>query len=459
MVTAISPTHRPKTRRRMPTTTLVTAALTLLILSEGWGSEEAFASNERSRPNVLIILTDDQPSYNATWKVMPETRRLFRKGGTFYPNAVATTPRCCPSRASILTGRYAHNHRVRHNGQSEKLKTRTTIPNQLQRTNYLTATAGKFLQSWGERRPPGFDRWATFVGSRRYFGIEANIDGRIRRVRRYSTGFVRHRAVRFLKWFDRRDGRPWFMYLAPNAPHLNAFPHPKYRQAPVPGWRDTPATNERSLRDKPPYVRRNGRRSNRGNISSSRKAQLRTLMSVDDMVSAVFRKINHLNERNTLAIYLSDNGYLWYDHRLKGKLYPYDRSVQIPLAARWPGQIRRGETSHRIVANIDIAPTLYAVARVRPTYRLDGWSLLGPHIRKYILLENWRDQGVPTWKSIWTPRRQYIEFKHQQREYYAASDPWQLVNRFSRLGKVPARAVRFAKRLRMERSCIGGQCP
>ena len=144
------------------------------------GSAEA----QDARPNVLIIVTDDQRATD-TFGVMGETRRFFRGGGREFTNAFATTPLCCPSRASILTGRYAHNTGVRQN-TSELLDRSTLFPRLLVRDGYRTAMVGKFLNSWKRRRLPYFDHWALLkIALSKYSRPTFNIDGVTRRSQGY----------------------------------------------------------------------------------------------------------------------------------------------------------------------------------------------------------------------------------------------------------------------------------
>lgn len=141
------------------------AAATLLLA--GWvgvgvaAPHTAPAGEEPRPPNILIILTDDQRA--ATLRVMPAVRRWFRRDGTRFTHAFATTPQCCPSRASIFTGEWAHNHGVNNNEQARQIDHRSTIHAILKEAGYRTAISGKFLNKWGvEQRPPFFHRWAIF---------------------------------------------------------------------------------------------------------------------------------------------------------------------------------------------------------------------------------------------------------------------------------------------------------
>jgi arylsulfatase A-like enzyme len=392
-------------------------------------------------PNILILVTDDQRA-EGTLLVMPKTRRFFQAGGTRFSNAVATTPLCCPSRATILTGRYAHNTGVRTQN-SDPLDRTTLFPRLLRGAGYKTALVGKFLNSWGLRRPPPyFDRWAT-IGLRgdTYRSPTFNLNGDIQRVAGYSTDLIGGLAARFLRAFEQDDAAPWLLYVAPVSPHLPWLPARRHVGAPVPAWGGNPAVREEDRSDKPAYVRERSFGLAEGALV--RKGQLRALMSVDAMVRRIVTVLDALEEkRATLAIFTSDNGFIWGDHGFGGaggtageKRAPYRGSIKIPLLLRWPGHVAPGRTDWRIVGNVDIAPTVLAAAGVSadPTKApLDGRSLFGAERRKRILLEYWKERTrqVPTWAALRTRRFQYVEYydgrgRRTFREYYnLVRDPW-----------------------------------
>lgn len=139
-------------------------------------------------------------------------------------------------------------------------------------------------------------------------------------------------------------------------------------------------------------------------------------------------RLDALDEGNTLAVFMSDHGYMWWKHELNKKRQPYDESVQIPLFLRWPGHVGPSSRLLGIAANIDIAPTVYDAAGITPTYRPDGHSLLGGGERRYVLTEYYRESEVPSWKALWSPDEVYVEYATGFRESYAPDDPWQLSN-------------------------------
>ena len=200
-------------------------------------------------PNILLIVTDDQRE-TPLWD-MPATRRYFQKGGVEYTNAFVTTPLCCPSRSSIMTGQYVHNHGVHSNGLGSQLDVTNTIQRYLSKAGYRTGLIGKYLNDWGTWKPPQFwDRFAYFLPwGNKYYKATFNIDGKVRRVRPHSNRFMANRSVRLLEDFERNDDAPWFMYVAPKAPHKPFLPAPGDRGAEVHGFEGNPAVRETELND------------------------------------------------------------------------------------------------------------------------------------------------------------------------------------------------------------------
>ncbi|MGH9000683.1 MAG: sulfatase-like hydrolase/transferase [Acidimicrobiia bacterium] len=421
------------------------------------------------RPNILVVVTDDVRTEGMD--VMPATRRWLGGGGTTFTEAYVTTPLCCPSRASILSGRYAHNPGVRTNSDGHRLDQDTTLAARLARARYRNAIAGKFLLFWDlERPPPHFDRYAITNGTR-YHGDAFSIDGRIRRVEQYSTSFIGDTARRYLGEFEADDDQPWFVYVAVQAAHSPFVADERHREARVPRWEPGPAVPEEDRSDKPAFVRRH--HFSRDRAAEFRRAQLRTLISVDEMMDKLRRELMRLGEeQDTLVVFTSDNGYQWGEHGLRSKGLPYTESIKVPLLVRWPGRIPAGRIDDRLVSLADIAATAAEAAgsEAQGQPPLDGRSLLGEGRRRQLLVEYAEDRffPYPTWALLRGADFQYVEYfdgdrgRAVFREYYdLASDPAQLDNLLGddETANDPARAERLSADLARARRCGGSACP
>jgi arylsulfatase A-like enzyme len=404
------------------------------------GSQEA----PEERPNILVIVTDDQRPGD-TVAVMPRTTKTFIGGGTYFPKAIATTPVCCPSRASIFTGRYAHNHNVRSNAgdEAQGLDQSTTVQSYLERAGYRTGLVGKYLNGWDlTQPPPHFDEYAVTGGGyyNNRFMVGSHGSARILRSPGYSTRFVGRKTEEFLRNSERTDDQPWLLYVTPFAPHSPSIAPIRYKNAKVPPFQPTPAMLEADLSDKPPQYLEYAKPFNRTAQARRRKKQLRALMPVDDLVARVFNLLRKSEETNTLAVFMSDNGYLWGEHGLSAKATPYSFSTGIPLMLRWKDRIARGIVDDRLAANIDVAPTVLAAAGVEPSHRVDGRSLLDSWDREALLAEVYGAISRPElrWASILSHEYQYVEYYGSDEtvptfhEYYdLVQDPWQLDNLFA----------------------------
>ncbi|MDQ4006117.1 MAG: sulfatase [Actinomycetota bacterium] len=418
------------------------------------------------RPNVLIIVTDDQRFDSLD--VMPATDRWLADAGTTFANAFVTTPLCCPSRGSIFTGRYAHNHAVTTNQNAQSMDPRATLQSYLGRAGYRTGIVGKYFNGIRVRRdPPQFDRWA--IMKKGYRRATFNVDGRLERFRGYSTDFIARTTGGILADFERRDGSPWLMFVTPHAPHLPATPAVRHEGSSIPPWDPPPSVGE-DRSDKPGFVADRGEPEM--GFEQLRALQLRSLMAVDDLVDRLMHRLAALGERDrTLVIFTSDNGYYWGEHGLDDKRLPYLEAARVPLLLRWPGHVPAGVMDHRLVANVDIVPTVLQAAGYAGRLRapLDGRSLMGPDSRDRMLLEYWVDTArsdVPSWAAITTEELQYVEYYASDgqtivfQEYYdLGSDPWQLENLLGDEDEsndpTPAELTELSTRLAADRRCVG----
>jgi arylsulfatase A-like enzyme len=452
-------------------------------------------------PNILFIITDDQ-ELDGTMALMPKTAKWFKDGdpsagivgGTEFTQANVTTPLCCPSRSSIFTGRYAHNHGVRRNQDAGNLDQNTTLQYYLTQAGYRTGIFGKFLNQWDHTiNPPNWTDWSIF-STQKYSGFEVNEQGTLKFNWKYQSNYITDQAEQFLQRAnDDNDSRPWFMYVAATSPHGPYDPEPKYANDSVPALQADSAYFETDRKDKPYWVQSSLGDSNQ--VKSDWPDHLRMLKSADDLVDRVMTKLRSLNEdQDTLAFFISDNGFLWGEHGLNSKALPYLETLRVPMYLRWPGWAGHAgtRTDNRLVANIDMAPTALQAAGITPTTTMDGRSLLDTNSsRSRMYSEGW-GRGpapgapacpgtVPTWSGLRTPTFHYIEYYETtpvsgqtcdgsdyttnynnvvDREYYdTTSDPQELTNLLGDddAGNDPPTAELSAE-LAADRGCGGQSC-
>jgi N-acetylglucosamine-6-sulfatase len=415
---------------RKPIHVPVFSILALLILITG-GCSAAYAPEDK-RPNILIIVTDDQ-RYD-TMEYMPETKaRIFDEGGTF-TNGFITTPLCCPSRSSILTGMYAHNHGVHNNDM--KLD-QSTIVELMQESGYYTGLVGKYLNYWKGEPRPEFDYWVSYSkGETRYYNPRLNVNGKwIRHQDQYVTYALGDYAIDFIKKAGKKN-QPFFLLYTPNAPHDPATPAKEDRDllTDLPPYRP-PSFNEADISDKPEWLASQALLTDEEikTLDAYRRDQILTLVSLDRTLAKVLDELKDQGEMdNTFILFLSDNGKFWGEHRITSKNGIYDEASRVPFAIRYPPLIAKPYLDEHIVANIDIAPTCLELAGVPIPENMDGKSLLGLYSkntewREGILLEGWPDRGIYT--AVHTANYVYSETTGDLSEFYdLVADPFQLEN-------------------------------
>ncbi|MCB0876460.1 MAG: sulfatase-like hydrolase/transferase [Solirubrobacterales bacterium] len=374
------------------------------------GSAAARASGER--PNFVVVVTDDQDSSSFNPKVMPKTFRLLRDGGTQLTKFTIATPLCCPSRAAQLTGQYGHNNGVLSNGPGYQAlrDPRNVLPAWLQRAGYRTAHVGRFLNGYkrgagGPAAPaPGWDRWIGLTHMH-YRDYELSIDGRTRVVRgdgprQYVTRDLHRRTNAVLRELT-GSGSPFYLQideLAPHSDHLarrvcarSALPGPRgfagIRGLPGVHLPANPA-RERSVADKPAYIRRLPRVDDAQREAIQRRMRCRAAAiheadrGIGNVVSLLRR---HGELGDTVFVFYSDNGFFDGQHRIaKSKGLPYEPSIRVPAMIRVPPQLlgaRPPRRFRRPTSNIDVAPTILDLAGAEPCVgdgdcrRLDGRSI------------------------------------------------------------------------------------
>ena len=387
----------------------------------------------QSRPNVLVIETDDMRTDDL--RFMPHVRRLVRDRGLSFENSFAPYPLCCPSRASFLTGEYAHNHHVYSHEDPfgfAAFRDRRTIATVLQGSGYRTGLVGKYLNGYGEQAlrpsgrsslryvPPGWTRWRgasdhvwspldrIHGGTYDYFDLVENVDGRIRSFPgRYTTDVTAAQTRRMTDRFGRGDD-PWFVWWTPVAPHHGTpvepdDPPPSRRTdgftttwvTPArPDWvkgrfdrevthgAGTPARRpaEADVSDKPRFLRNQPglTAAERDAETAVTRQRAESLFVLDVQVGRTLSRLSENGQlADTIVVFTSDNGYYLGEHRKRqGKINLHEPSLRVPLLMAGPG-IPVGRR-YDPVTTVDLAPTLAAWAGTRMP-RADGTDL-GPLI-------------------------------------------------------------------------------
>jgi N-acetylglucosamine-6-sulfatase len=416
--------------------------------------------------DVVVIMTDDQTL--ASLATMPHVQELLVEQGTSYTAAVASFPNCCPSRATYLTGQYAHTTGVVDNvepwGGAGHFDDDRALPVALEQAGYDTIHVGKYLNGWGEdgdiEPPPGWTRWFGLIdpSTYGYTDFDVSVDGSERSFGPddYSTDVLADEAVAQIRARE-GDERPLFLSFTPLAPHAEApeahaaaaageepageggftTPVAPERHAEAFSADDVPrppSYDEEDVGDKPINLRRAPLSpSSTEYIDRYLTAELGALAAVDDAVERIVDALDETGRLDdTVIVFTSDNGFLHGEHRFVfGKYVLYEPSIRVPLVIRGPG-FGAGVEVDTPVANVDLAPTIAAAALVDLLDPPDGVSLNGPLVLQAedrpVLLENY-DGGEPNDRGVRTRRWSLITHLSGERELYdLAADPDQLEN-------------------------------
>ena len=437
-------------------------------------------------PNVVVIETDDQTV--ADLAAMPQTRALIGGAGVTFTRSFVSLSECCPSRATFLTGQYAHNHGVLSNappfGGFARLRGAETLPVWLQRAGYATGLVGKYLNGYGTGDrylvPPGWTDFEGLIGrsTYRFYDFTMNVNGALETTQDdYQTDAITQRSVDFV---HRHANRPFFLWTTYVAPHTggpielddpvgykSTVPAPRHYGAfagtPLPR---PPSFNERNVADKPAFIRKRPRLApwQIAAITETRRQRLAALLAVDEGVTRVVETLGATGVlANTVVIFTSDNGWMAGEHRVpSGKMLAYEPSIRVPLLMRGPG-IPAGVRHSELVWNGDLAPTILALTGAQPAWPLDGRSLLAPsnQVPRAILLEGPaapRTLGLPRFAGLRTRRYKYIEHLWGAKEIYdLRRDPDELTN-LARLPRKAGLKAQLGRRLTELRGCTGASC-
>lgn len=423
-----------------------------------------------ARPNFIVVVTDDMR--DSDWRALRKTRELLGASGTTFPNFMLSTPVCSPSRTSLFTGMYTHNHGVarnsgKHGGFSQFKKRNLggdTIASALRGAGYRTGLFGKFLNGAPPKGgiPGGWDRWLVAI-DRNYYAPVMNDNGKTRTYSKkshYSTDILMGHARDFLQ--QTSPETPFLLWFTPRAPHGKYQIRKKDRGALGPIRRErSPDVNEADVSDKPADIRKR-KGSSLGSLDSLERKRLELLVATDDAIAAILATVEAKGRlANTVVFVLSDNGYMMGSHRCVKKGFAYRESTQVTMLASGP-PFAAGEIDERVVANVDIAPTIATLAGV-DLPRADGVSIFDRTRDSEVLLENQR--GSRGYSGLRSADWLYVENASNEPELYNYTrDSYELDNLLSSWNdhtSVPdaeAMAAEMSARLAALRACAGATC-
>jgi N-acetylglucosamine-6-sulfatase len=474
--------------------------LAACLIAAGSATEPAAAAPE-GRPNIVVLLTDDQE--NNSLRVMKTVNKELKRKGVTFKRFYTNFPLCCPSRTTMLTGEYAHNHGVLSNtepdggyGVFNDRHGNDYLPIWLQREGYQTSYIGKFLNGYAEPDeygtlprdvPAGWNDWHVLAPSKaEYFNFTLNENGTLTNYvgntnRAYSTRVFTNKAKRFIRR-SAASPSPFFLLLGYAAPHgggggspgkscnRGARPEPRDLGALKGHKKPTlpPSFNESDVTDKPSPVADLGPLTP-GQISDTlrkRRCAWESLLSVDRSVGEIVDELKKDGERrNTYIFFASDNGFIRGEHRIRSqKRFVYEESARVPFIVRGP-RVARGETSTDVVSNVDLVPTILELTGAEPGNPIDGVSLTdafrNPKLEhgRAILHEAYAGQTI---LGLRTSRYLYTEWdtggQFPERELYDTyADPYELTN----LAGDPAYAGvvnQLSAELSQLQGCEGSSC-
>lgn len=447
----------------------MTAIRSALVLSCMLLSMAAPAA-ETKRPNVLFILTDDQ-----RWDCMslaghpylktPNMDRLGKEG-VYFRNTFCTTSLCSPSRASILSGLYAHTHQVVNNF-TEYPNDLPSFPRQLHDAGYETAYIGKYhMGEENDSKRPGFDYFVTHKGQGKYYGTEFNIDGKERKTPPgYYTHVVTDMAVDWLK----RDhgGKPFMLMLGHKAPHSFYVPEPKYQHTFDDVKIEYPKTAF-MLDDKPAWIKQrlttwhgiygplfeyrkkfpDSSPEAVKDFATMTRAYWGTILSVDDSVGRLLDTLKEMGQLdNTLIIFMTDNGLLNGEDGMVDKRTMHEPSIRLPLVVRYPGLTPpdKPRVVDRMILTEDMAPSILDICGVAPLKKLHGasfkrlaqgdetgwrtsWFYEYNYEKQFPYTPNIRGVRTDTWKYMHYPHGDGGPDRHKAELYDLAHDPEETKN-------------------------------
>jgi N-acetylglucosamine-6-sulfatase len=508
------PGSRGPASRRATGALLLAALLSLAVaLAPATGAaKKPKKKAEQGRPNIVLIMDDDQ-SVNQQQFLTKTNAAIGAKGVTF-DNSFVNYSLCCPSRSTMLTGQYAHNHGVRGNqlpsGGYAKLRPTlgNTLPVWLQRAGYYTAHIGKFLNGYGRDAPdtdvpPGWNEWYGSLddpdsftgGTYTAYGYTLNENGQIVHYGStpdavdpptYQTDVYSQKAADFIRRVA-PGKKPFYLSIAPRDPHgeaqgacacagNNPRAAPRYEGTlnGLTAPRD-PSFNEANVSDKPSAIKNlpSLTPAQIANVDARYRARAEAVLGVDDLVQNVVSTLKASGElKNTVLMFTSDNGFFHGEHRVpSGKVRVYEPSIRVPLLIRAPG-MPKGVHRRQPVGNVDLAPTILDFARAKPGRKEDGMSLApimeqkrdfpgrALDLETYFVPDDTEDPEDPptNYQGVRTDRYLYAAYGDGEQELYdLRSDPFELQNQAGNPVYGPAQSA-LQRLLSSEAACAGRTC-
>ncbi len=438
----------------------------LLTLPLSGISQRPSGAASSSRPNIVFILIDDLrwDELGVVGHPFIKTPNIDRIGkeGALFRNAFMTTPLCSPSRASFLTGQYAHTNGIIDNVDRSAASHRlVTFPLLLHQSGYETAFVGKWHMGNDDTPRPGFDRWVSFKGQGTYLNPDFNEDGISVKASGYITDILSSYAVEFIK---RRHDKPFLIYLAHKAIHPEVMQHgdgsvnladaelfiPAERHRHLYAGKTIPhrPNYKRAPEGKPALQRRIGDLPPLGAATATRDESIlgrqRSLMAIEEGVGKILKALKETGQLdNTILVLASDNGYFYGEHGLSvERRLAYEESIRMPLLVRYHKLIKPGTVRNEFALNIDLAPTLLELAGVAAPGTMQGRSLVpllsGKRTawRNSFLIEYYSDKVFPRmaqmgYKAVRNGRWKYIhylELEGMDELYDLKTDPFEMKN-------------------------------
>ncbi|MEV7011339.1 sulfatase [Streptosporangium sp. NPDC051022] len=469
---------------------LMCLALLSTLGAPGLAPAAARAARAAERPNIVFILTDDLEAGDL--QKYPNIWNELVRGGTTFNRFFVTNSWCCPSRSSILRSQYVHSHGVLTNTAPEGGFTkfynsaleRSTLGTWMKSAGYRTGLMGKYLNHYpgGAAEPTyvpqGWDEWdVPVLKLYKEYGYTLNENGLLRPYGYEDTDYLADVLSQKANAFVSQAGdEPFFLYLAPIAPHNPANCAARHRDAFADATAPrTPSFDQADVSAEPRWLSSRPRFSARviEGIDERYRRRLRAMLGVDDMVASLIETLRVTGKLdNTYLFFGSDNGFHLGQHRLaQGKTTPFDESIKVPFVVRGPG-VQAGGVVGDLAANVDIAPTFAQLAGAQLPEFAEGRSLL-PLLRgqppspwrQNVLLEFYRPLNpssarqtpVPAYQGMRTARYTFVRYSTGEYQLYDnVADPYQLHNLAA---QAPADAIgQFNQQLDALAACSGATC-